>query len=132
MRGRYGTTKWRRMRIHANDCLPPVRPVRPLVLHCVDRFGTIKKLPTRLAPHREAGTANDYPNNDAIQDAIASSVRTSSIRPDSLKKNFFFIRRLLSYVESGANPLRLAPVSVFALENMQPTREAPPVYMEVA
>ena len=94
------------------------------------RFDTMKKLPTRLAPYREAGESNNYRNNDAIQDAIASSVRTTSIRPDSLKKHFFFIRRLLSCVESGANQQRLAPVSVFAPENMQPTREAPPVYME--
>ena len=95
------------------------------------RFDTMQKeLPTRLSPRREVSEASIYRNNDAIQDAIASSVRTTSTRPDSLKKHFFFIRRLLSYVESGVNQLRLTPVSVFALENMQPTREAPPVYTE--
>lgn len=120
----------RRLVIHRGNHLHADDPL--LLLRTLDGFDTIKKLPLRLTPKREAGGTNYYRNNDAIQDAIASSVRTTSTRPDSLKKHFFFIRRLLSYVESGVNQLRLTPVSVFALENMQPTREAPPVYTEVA
>jgi hypothetical protein len=92
-------------------------------------FDTIKKSPIRLSPYRGICVAFGYLKNDAIQAAIASNVRAKSTRTDSLKA--FFTRQSLLSMESGANPLRLAPVSVSVSENMQPRKEVPPVYQEV-
>jgi len=95
----------------------------------VSRFATIKRLPRLLAQTEEVNKR--YLNKDAIHSRMASNVRAKSTRADSLIKHFFN-RLLLSYMESGTNPQRLAPVSAACKGNMQPIRKVSPVYMEAA
>jgi hypothetical protein len=74
------------------------------------RFATIKKLPTRRSPRREARTASRYANNEANQLRIASSVSETSNFTDSLKR--LPIRRHLLSVKSVRDPRGL--LAVFA------------------
>ena len=99
-------------------------PGRSLVLHRVDRFGTIKKLPTRLAPYREV--VKRY-RSSLYSKAATSSTSLASTR--SLKSTS--IRHLLS-MKPRANRRGLALCFARVTPDMQPRKEATSVYTEVA